>query len=42
MNGSFWCTRGFGRHMLTQRFGSIVNVGSTSGFIVNRPQGQAR
>jgi NAD(P)-dependent dehydrogenase (short-subunit alcohol dehydrogenase family) len=41
LNGSFWCARAFGRHMLAQRSGSIVNVGSMSGFIVNRPQGQA-
>lgn len=41
LNGSFWCARAFGRHMLTQGSGSIVNVGSMSGFIVNRPQGQA-
>lgn len=41
LNGSFWCARAFGRHMLTRGKGSIVNVGSMSGFIVNRPQGQA-
>jgi NAD(P)-dependent dehydrogenase (short-subunit alcohol dehydrogenase family) len=41
LNGSFWCARAFGRHMLAQGSGSIVNVGSMSGFIVNRPQGQA-
>ncbi|GAA0655652.1 SDR family NAD(P)-dependent oxidoreductase [Brevundimonas lenta] len=41
LNGSFWCARAFGRHMLAQGKGSIVNVGSMSGFIVNRPQGQA-
>lgn len=41
LNGSFWCARAFGRHMLTRGSGSIVNVGSMSGFIVNRPQGQS-
>lgn len=41
LNGTFWCAREFGRHMLAQGSGSIVNVGSMSGFIVNRPQGQA-
>jgi NAD(P)-dependent dehydrogenase (short-subunit alcohol dehydrogenase family) len=38
LNGSFWCARAFGRHMLAQGSGSIVNVGSMSGLIVNRPQ----
>lgn len=41
LNGAFWCARAFGRHMLGQGSGAIVNVGSMSGFIVNRPQGQA-
>ena len=41
LNGTFWCARAFGRHMLTQGSGAIVNVGSMSGFIVNRPQGQS-
>ena len=41
LNGSFWCARAFGRHMLAAGTGAIVNVGSMSGFIVNRPQGQA-
>jgi NAD(P)-dependent dehydrogenase (short-subunit alcohol dehydrogenase family) len=40
-NGVFWCCRAFGRHMLKARKGSIVNIGSMSGFIVNRPQKQA-
>jgi NAD(P)-dependent dehydrogenase (short-subunit alcohol dehydrogenase family) len=40
-NGVFWCNRAFGRHMLQARSGSIVNVGSMSGFIVNRPQRQS-
>ena len=41
LNGSFWCARAFGRHMLEAGSGSIVNVGSMSGFIVNRPQPQS-
>lgn len=41
LNGSFWCARAFGRHMLAAGRGSIVNVGSMSGIIVNRPQPQS-
>jgi NAD(P)-dependent dehydrogenase (short-subunit alcohol dehydrogenase family) len=41
LNGTFWCARAFGRPMLEAGRGSIVNVGSMSGFIVNRPQGQS-
>jgi NAD(P)-dependent dehydrogenase (short-subunit alcohol dehydrogenase family) len=41
LNGTFWCARAFGRHMLAADRGSIVNVGSMSGFIVNRPQPQS-
>lgn len=41
LNGTFWCARAFGRHMLAAGKGSIVNVGSMSGFIVNRPQPQS-
>jgi NAD(P)-dependent dehydrogenase (short-subunit alcohol dehydrogenase family) len=41
LNGNFWCARAFGRHMLAAGRGSIVNVGSMSGFIVNRPQPQS-
>ncbi len=40
-NGVFWCYRAFGRHMIARRRGSIVNIGSMSGFIVNRPQKQS-
>lgn len=40
LNGTFWCCRAFGRHMLESRSGSIVNIGSMSGFIVNKPQEQ--
>jgi hypothetical protein len=35
LNGTFWCCRAFGRHMLAAGSGAIVNVGSMSGFIVN-------
>jgi NAD(P)-dependent dehydrogenase (short-subunit alcohol dehydrogenase family) len=41
LNGTFWCAREFGRYMLKQKSGVIVNVGSMSGFIVNRPQAQS-
>src|SRR5258708_15876447 len=38
LNGTFWCCRAFGKHMLDARSGAIVNIGSMSGFIVNKPQ----
>ncbi len=38
VNGTFWASRAFGRHMVAQRQGSIVNLGSMSGHIINRPQ----
>src|SRR6185436_14993744 len=41
LNGTFWCARAFGRHMLAAGKGNIVNIGSMSGFIVNRPQPQS-
>jgi NAD(P)-dependent dehydrogenase (short-subunit alcohol dehydrogenase family) len=41
VNGTFWCCRAFGRHMLAAKSGSIVNIGSMSGLIVNKPQEQA-
>lgn len=41
LNGSFWCARAFGRYMLDQGSGSVVNIGSMSGLIVNRPQPQS-
>jgi NAD(P)-dependent dehydrogenase (short-subunit alcohol dehydrogenase family) len=40
LNGTFWCCRAFGRHMLAAKTGAIVNIGSMSGFIVNKPQEQ--
>jgi NAD(P)-dependent dehydrogenase (short-subunit alcohol dehydrogenase family) len=41
VDGLFWCCRAFGKQMLAQGKGSIVNIGSMSGFIVNKPQPQA-
>jgi NAD(P)-dependent dehydrogenase (short-subunit alcohol dehydrogenase family) len=41
VDGLFWCCRAFGRHMLAQQSGAIVNIGSMSGYIVNKPQPQA-
>ncbi|VVU50453.1 SDR family NAD(P)-dependent oxidoreductase [Burkholderia anthina] len=40
LNGVFRCCRAFGKSMLAHGGGSIVNVGSMSGLIVNRPQEQ--
>lgn len=41
IDGVFWCCRSFGQRMLARGKGSIVNIGSMSGFIVNKPQPQA-
>ena len=41
LNGTFWCCRAFGNHMLKAKSGAIVNIGSMSGFIVNKPQAQS-
>jgi NAD(P)-dependent dehydrogenase (short-subunit alcohol dehydrogenase family) len=41
LNGTFWCCRAFGKHMLAAKSGTIVNIGSMSGFIVNKPQEQS-
>jgi NAD(P)-dependent dehydrogenase (short-subunit alcohol dehydrogenase family) len=41
LNGVFWCCRAFGKTMLEQGSGSIVNIGSMSAEIVNYPQEQA-
>ena len=41
LNGTFWCARAFGAKMLARRRGAIVNIGSMSGFIVNKPQKQS-
>ena len=41
LNGVFWCCRTFGKAMLEQGSGNIINVGSMSADIVNYPQEQA-
>jgi NAD(P)-dependent dehydrogenase (short-subunit alcohol dehydrogenase family) len=40
INGVFWCCRAIGKHMLERNSGSIVNIASMSGMIVNKPQPQ--
>ena len=40
LSGVFWCSRAIGRHMVERGQGSIVNIASMSGTIVNRPQFQ--
>ena len=42
LNGTFWCCRAFGGTMLKLGAGAIVNIGSMSADIVNRPQEQAQ
>ncbi len=41
LDGVMFCSRAFGRHMVAAGSGSIVNIGSMSGLIVNKPQPQA-
>ena len=41
LNGVFWCCRAAGKRMLARGAGSIVNIASMSGVIVNKPQPQA-
>ncbi len=41
LDAVFWCCRAFGREMLKAGRGSIVNIGSMSGMIANKPQEQA-
>ncbi len=41
LNGVFWCCRTFGGGMIKRGKGAIVNLGSISGYIVNRPQAQS-
>jgi NAD(P)-dependent dehydrogenase (short-subunit alcohol dehydrogenase family) len=41
VDGVFWCCRAFGSVMLKQGRGAIVNIGSMSGFIANKPQEQS-
>src|SRR5258708_4266129 len=38
LNGTFWCSRAFGTPMLKAASGASGNIGSMSGFIVNKPQ----
>ena len=41
LNGVYWTNRAFARHMLARGAGSIVNLGSMSGIISNKPQPQS-
>jgi len=41
LDGLFYCCRSFGTRMLEQGSGAIVNIGSMSGLIVNKPQPQS-
>lgn len=41
LDGVFFCCRSFGKRMLERGSGSVVNIGSMSGFIVNKPQPQS-
>ena len=41
LNGVFWCSRAAGKRMLQRGSGSVVNIASMSGIIVNKPQPQA-
>jgi len=41
LNGVWWCCQAFGRLMVERKRGSIVNIGSMSGIISNKPQPQA-
>ena len=41
VKGTFLCSQMVARKMVEQKKGSIINIASMSGFIVNRPQGQA-
>jgi NAD(P)-dependent dehydrogenase (short-subunit alcohol dehydrogenase family) len=37
LDGLFWCCQAVGRHMIERQSGSIINISSISGFVVNRP-----
>uniref|UniRef100_A0A7C5VFK1 Glucose 1-dehydrogenase n=1 Tax=Thermus caliditerrae TaxID=1330700 RepID=A0A7C5VFK1_9DEIN len=41
VHGVFWCSRAFGRYMVERRRGTVINIASMSGIIVNKPQPQA-
>jgi NAD(P)-dependent dehydrogenase (short-subunit alcohol dehydrogenase family) len=40
VNGVWHCAQAVGRQMVERRSGTIINIGSISGYIVNRPQMQ--
>jgi NAD(P)-dependent dehydrogenase (short-subunit alcohol dehydrogenase family) len=41
LNGVFYCCQAVAQQMIAQRRGSIINIASMSGLIVNRPQPQS-
>jgi len=41
VHGVFWCSRAFGRKMVARGKGTVINLASMSGLIVNKPQPQA-
>lgn len=41
LKGTMLCSQAVGREMIREKKGSIINMSSISGFIVNRPQDQA-
>jgi NAD(P)-dependent dehydrogenase (short-subunit alcohol dehydrogenase family) len=41
LHGVWWCSQAFGRSMVQRGRGAIVNIGSMSGLVVNKPQPQA-
>ena len=40
LNGVWWCSQAFGRGMVARGKGAIVNIGSMSGLVANKPQAQ--
>lgn len=40
LDGLFWCCQCFGKQMLKRNDGTIVNIASMSGLVVNKPQPQ--
>ena len=41
LHGVWWCSQAFGRAMVQRQRGTIVNIGSMSGLVANKPQPQA-
>jgi NAD(P)-dependent dehydrogenase (short-subunit alcohol dehydrogenase family) len=41
LDGVFYCSQAVAKHMIERSKGSIINIASMSGLIVNRPQAQA-